>query len=91
VTDLSDISKASVLHFTEFDRYPQSDANGCTNYTALLRYFDGAPRYDPLPTHSNGCSTLGSYGYAMSTGIITNPNVFSVLAIMEQPYGGNFG
>jgi hypothetical protein len=27
----------------------------------------------------------------MSTGIITNPNVFSVLAIMEQPYGGNFG
>jgi hypothetical protein len=38
----------------------------------------------------NGCGTSGLYAYAMATGILSNPNVYSLVAIMEQPFWGNY-
>lgn len=90
VGDITDLSKAITLHFSEFDYYPLSTSAGCVDDAVLLKYTDGTPRHDPLTTNWNGCNDFGRYGYATSTGLLNNPNVFSLLAIMEQPFAGNY-
>ena len=90
LADVADLSKALTVHFSEFDYYPDSDSAWCVPDAPLLRYLEDIPRHDPVPTRWSGCSTLGRYGYATSTGILNNPNVFSILAITEQPYWGNY-
>ncbi len=91
LADIDDIAKSTTLYYTEHDVYPVSTVWGCVNYVLLLNYMLDSLRYDPISDHYNGCNTLWSYGYAMSTWILTNPNVFSLLAIMEQPNAGNYG
>ena len=90
LSDIADLSKALTLHFTEYEYYPDSDAAGCVDDAPLLKYLENIPRHDPLDWHWSGCSTIGRYWYATSTGILNNPNVFSLLAVMEQPFWGNY-
>lgn len=90
LSDIADLSKALTVHFSEFDYYPESEVGWCVPDAPLLRYTENVPKHDPLPTRWGGCSVNGKYGYATSTGIINNPNVFSILAVMEQPFWGNY-
>jgi prepilin-type N-terminal cleavage/methylation domain-containing protein len=91
IADITDLSKAINLYFSEFDDFPRSDAWGCVDDNAIISYLENIPRHDPLPTNWNGCNTLWRYGYAMSTGILSNPDVYSLLAITEQAFWGNYG
>ncbi len=91
ISDITDLSKAFTLYFTEYDAYPSSDAQWCVDDTKVNKYTEEIPRHDPIPARWGWCSTDGRYGYASSTGILNNPNVFSLLAVMEQPFWGNYG
>ena len=84
VASIDDLSKQINLYFSENDKFPTDDGNGCVDNAKLSNYNAGKAVRDPVSTKSNGCNTLGLYAYAMSTGILSNPNVFSLIAIMEQ-------
>lgn len=91
LSDVDNLSKALSLYFSENNKYPDADTAGCVDSAALSNYNDKGAIVDPVITHSNGCDTLWNYGYAMATNIISNPNAFSLLAIMEQAFWGNYG
>ncbi len=90
LSNIDNLGKWLALYFSENEKYPLSDAQGCVNNAALSNYLWWKNINDPQPAHSNGCGTVWLYGYAMSTTILSNPNVFSLLAIMEQPKWWNY-
>ncbi len=86
------LSKTMTLYFSENDKYPPSGVDGCVDDTKINNYVEWNAPHDPQSSHTNGCNTLGRYGYATwGTVVFQNPsNIYALLAIMEQPYGGNY-
>jgi prepilin-type N-terminal cleavage/methylation domain-containing protein len=88
LTDIDQLAKAHGTYFNDNEKYPNHDL-GCVNQAAISKYTNDKIIQDPLGGYSNGCNTLRHYGYA-SWSFAFNPNTFSLLAIMEQPNGGNY-
>lgn len=66
VANIDSLSKIHGLYLNDKDDYPVH-LNGCVNETLLAQYTVSDVANDPVPNRSNGCNTLGKYGYAMST------------------------
>jgi prepilin-type N-terminal cleavage/methylation domain-containing protein len=90
LADIDTLSKSMNLFFSENDKFPPPTTDGCVDDLKLSNYNGWSPVHDPQATHSNGCDTLWLYSYAMGTGVFSNPNVYSLVAIMEQQKGGNY-
>lgn len=88
ITNIDQLLKAHNSYFVDKDEYPSS-ALGCVDDNAIKLYNDGKITKDPVANRNNGCGSNGSYWYG-SGKLIFNPNVFALLAIMEQPSGGNY-
>lgn len=91
LSNSDDAAKMLNLFYSEREDYPAADANGCFN-TVLLSNYQWSDRIlDPVPTRSNGCSTLGKLGYSMGTGsLFATPDEYILVTIMEQAHGGNY-
>ena len=88
ISNIDQLLKAHNNYFVDKDEYP-SAVLGCVNDSSIQVYNDWKSTYDPLSNHNNGCDTNGRYWYA-SWKLVFNPNIYSLLAIMEQPRGWNY-
>jgi prepilin-type N-terminal cleavage/methylation domain-containing protein len=88
ITDIDQLLKAHSSYFTDYDKYPDH-VQGCVNQTAILKYTGDQMVKDPLSRSGNVCTDPIWYGYA-SGNIAFNPNVYTLLAVMEQPKWGNY-
>jgi hypothetical protein len=80
---MDQLLKAHSSFFTDFDKYP-NHALGCVNQIAISKYTSAKEVKDPLSRSNNICGDTRGYGYA-SGSLALNPNIYSLVAFMEQP------
>ncbi len=100
---LKDVATAAGAYYSDKERYPDADNNGCVNSgayagtsaTGLTSNYlpKGVPTDPQGATRFNGCGTLtsGNYGYGSGTNSASSAPQFILMANFENSNGGNTG
>lgn len=87
-SNIDSLSKMMTQYYSETEDFPNSDW-GCVPDSVLTAYDNGNHIHDPKLTNNNGCGANGRYGYG-SGNLLFNPDLYALVAVMEQDNGGNY-
>lgn len=91
VTQMDHLTKMHITYFTDNEKFPLSDPQGCVNETLLdIKYQPDWPIRDPISSRASWCQLLGRYWYGVNTALLVLPNVMWILIFMEQSNAWNY-